>query len=76
MDDTTDLARIERAVGKMRKFDREVFLAIRLDDLSYEQIAQATGLRVAQVKRIMLRALCTLDREMAQKPRRWRLWPF
>lgn len=76
MNDDIDLARLERAVRKLRNLDRQVFLAHRLDDLSYETIAQCTGLTVAQVEAAMSRALCTIDRETSRPPRRRWFWPF
>lgn len=76
MNDDIDLARLERAVRKLRDIDRQVFLAHRLDDLTYETIAQCTGLTVVQVEEALSRALCTIDRELSRPPRRWRFWPF
>jgi DNA-directed RNA polymerase specialized sigma24 family protein len=45
------LAKLEQAVRSLRRLDREVFLAVRLDAMSYEQIAARTGLTVKQVER-------------------------
>lgn len=56
------LARINQAVLSLPDIDRQIFLAKRLDDLSYEQIACVTGLSVRQVERRMAKALMHIDR--------------
>ena len=43
---------------------REVFLAHRLDGLSYVDIAKRTGLSVADVERHIAEAIVHLDREL------------
>jgi hypothetical protein len=42
--DPVTLKRLERAVRKLPRLQREIFLALRLDDLSYDEIAERTGL--------------------------------
>ena len=42
----------------------QIFLAKRLDGLSYAQIARRTGLSVRQVERHMIKAIVVIDREM------------
>ncbi len=66
--------RIERAVRKLPRLQREIFLAARLDDLSYVEIAERTGLSVGQVEREVARALVTIARRMNRRQRRW--WRF
>lgn len=56
------LARINEAVLSLPDIDRQIFLARRLDDLSYEQIARVTGLSVKQVERRIAKALMHIDR--------------
>lgn len=56
------LARINQAVFSLPDIDRQIFLAKRLDDLSYEQIARVTGLSVGQIERRMAKALMHIDR--------------
>ena len=70
------LARLERAVRSLPRIDREIFLARRLDDMSYAEIAERTGLTVKQVERSMTRALAGIDRHMCSTERRWWFWPF
>jgi len=77
-DDIVDLvllAKFERAMQRVPRRQREILLAVRLDDLSYSEIAERTGLTVAQVERLVAHGLfnfsCNLD-----DPRRhwWRRW--
>jgi len=59
------LRRLEKAVARLPRLQREIFLAQRLDGLSYEQIAARTGLTVMRVERHMARALCKIDRHLS-----------
>jgi DNA-directed RNA polymerase specialized sigma24 family protein len=52
--------RMEIAMRRMPKIRREIFLALRLDDLSYEEIAERTGRTVKQVERHVARSMLTL----------------
>lgn len=70
--DTTK--RIERAVRKLPRLQREIFLAARLDDMSYAEIAERTGLSVGQVEREIAKALVSIARRMNRQHRRW--WRF
>lgn len=74
--DTELLARLEAALETLPRFTREVFLAQRVDDLSYAEIAQATGTSVKRVQREMARALFGLSRAMDGRPLRWWEWWF
>jgi len=49
--DPADLARLEHAVRRLPRRQREVFIAVRLDNLSYPEIAERTGLSVREVER-------------------------
>jgi DNA-directed RNA polymerase specialized sigma24 family protein len=51
------LARIEAALQTLPPFTRAVFLAHRIDDLSYTEIAKATG---TDVQRIELEMACAI----------------
>ena len=64
------LRRLERAMATMDGRSREVFLAHRLDGLSYEEIAARTGLTVRQVERHIAVAIAHLDRELATMEQR------
>lgn len=56
------LARIEKALTRMKPLTRDIFLARRLDGYSYSEIAQKTGLSVRGVEKQMSRALAQLSR--------------
>jgi RNA polymerase sigma-70 factor (ECF subfamily) len=68
------IARLERALRRMPKLQREIFLAVRLDDASYIDIAGRTGMSVAQVERLFAEALCNFSRSLDHPPRRRRRW--
>lgn len=60
--DPDELARLERAVLSLPRATREVFLAHRLDNRSYAEIAEVTGLSERQVRRRMAEALYRVGR--------------
>ena len=73
--DPETLARLERAVRRMPRLRREIFLAVRLDDASYDYIAACTGLSVRQIERQLAKAIRTLDLERRGEPLGWwRSW--
>lgn len=65
------LTRLERAMSKLPPTTRNIFLAHRLDGLSYQQIAERTGLSVGDVERHMSKALHRLCIELDSEPLRW-----
>lgn len=50
-------ARLEAALRSMPIIEREIFLAVRLDDLSYGEIARRTGRSPQEVERCFATAL-------------------
>jgi RNA polymerase sigma-70 factor (ECF subfamily) len=72
--DPKRLKRLERAIRKLPRRQREIFCAIRFDDLSYEEIAQRTGLSVPEVEHLFAEALLNFMRRLDWKPKRW--WRF
>jgi DNA-directed RNA polymerase specialized sigma24 family protein len=71
------LRALEAAVASMPRMRRQIFLAVRLDGRPYRQIADRTGLSVAQVERQMTRAMRQLVRAMSERPPPrswWRRW--
>lgn len=52
-----EVARVRTALGELRREEQEVFLLRQNGDLTYEQIAEATGLPVGTVKTRMRLAL-------------------
>lgn len=72
-----ELARMEAALLTLPRLTREVFLAHRIDDLSYAEIAEITGLSARQVERRMADALYGLHSALQGRPlhrRWWRGW--
>lgn len=69
------LATMERAMLSLPRTTRDVFLAHRLDEMSYAEIARATGLSVRQVERHMARALLQFSRFVDGDERTlWQRW--
>ncbi|MGQ3230975.1 MAG: RNA polymerase sigma factor [Blastomonas fulva] len=68
------LRRAERAVDNMSPMQREIFLGIRVDELSYIEIAATHGITVADVERHFAGALRILDRHMHERHHKW--WQF
>lgn len=56
------LHRLEAAMLRLRPKTREIFLAHRLDGLSYAEIAERTGLSVKGVEKHMSKAIAAVDR--------------
>lgn len=56
------LRRVEAAVLKLRPRTREVFLAHRVEGLSYAEIATRTGLSIKGVEKQMSKAIARIDR--------------
>ncbi|TPG15799.1 sigma-70 family RNA polymerase sigma factor [Sphingomonas koreensis] len=73
--DPAMMARLEDAARRMPRFQREIFLAVRLDDYSYAEIAERTGITPKQVERLFAQALGNFCRNLADPRRcRWRRW--
>lgn len=71
------LRRAERAVDRMHGMDRKVFLAIRVDEQSYSQIAERFDISVADVERHFASSLRILMKAMDEKdPWWWKFWPW
>jgi RNA polymerase sigma-70 factor (ECF subfamily) len=56
------LRRLELAMAKLKPKTRQIFLAHRLDGMSYAQIAEQTGLSVKGVEKQMSKAIAKIDR--------------
>ena len=66
------IGRLEIGLRRMPRLRREIFLALRLDDLSYEEIAERTGLSVKQVERHVSQSMLTmLDAVEGRTPVPW-----
>jgi RNA polymerase sigma-70 factor (ECF subfamily) len=60
------LNRIEAAMLRLRPKTREIFMAHRIDGLSYGEIAERTGLSVKGVEKQMSKALQQIDRMLSR----------
>jgi RNA polymerase sigma-70 factor (ECF subfamily) len=58
------LRRLEAAMLRLKPKTREIFLAKRLDGMSYAEIAEQTGLSVKGVEKHMSKAIAMLGRAM------------
>lgn len=58
------LRKIEDALARMPRKPREIFLAHRLDNMTYREIADVTGLTVRQVERQIAKALIHIAKQM------------
>jgi RNA polymerase sigma-70 factor (ECF subfamily) len=56
------LRRLEVAMQRLKPKTREIFMAHRIEGLSYSQIAERTGLSVKGVEKQMSKAILQLDR--------------
>lgn len=75
-EDRLRLWRAERAVDRMHGMDRKVFLAIRVDEMSYSQIAERFGINVADVEMHFAASLRIMMKAMDEKdPWWWKYWP-
>jgi RNA polymerase sigma-70 factor (ECF subfamily) len=70
-DDAELLRRLEDAVASIPRKQREIFLAHRVDGMSYAEIARRSGLSVRQVERQMARAIAKLCKQMDGHPLSW-----
>ena len=73
-EDRLRLWRAERAVDRMEEMDRKVFLAIRVEELSYPEISVRFGITVAEVEWHFAGALRVLMTAMDEKDPWW--WRF
>lgn len=71
--DSAELARLEHAIWRLPRRQREVFLAVRLDGLSYAEIAERTGLNVREVEQHFAQSLLHLANAL-DRPAREPIW--
>ncbi|MFN3727558.1 MAG: sigma factor-like helix-turn-helix DNA-binding protein [Allosphingosinicella sp.] len=70
-DDPDLLRHLEEALLNMPRIQREIFLAIRLDHMSYEEVGRRTGLTVKRVERHFARSLYKLMKQMDGERLSW-----
>jgi len=58
------LNRLEAVIRAMKPKTREIFMAHRLDGMSYTEISQRTGLSVSGVEKQMIKALAYINRHL------------
>jgi RNA polymerase sigma-70 factor (ECF subfamily) len=63
--------RLEAALAAMPRSQREIFLAHRVDAMSYAEIARRRGMTVRQVERQMAKAMYKLVKQMEGEPLSW-----
>lgn len=61
------LDRLELAMLELPADTREIFMAHRIDGMTYAEIAERTGLSIKQVERAIGRALVELDRALGPR---------
>jgi len=66
------IRRLEQVLASMDSVSREVFLAHRLEGLTYLDLAKRRGLSVAQVEQHIADAILHIDRELTAMERRGR----
>ena len=71
--DTGELAKLDHAMRRMPRRQREIFLAVRLDNLSYPEIAERTGLSVREVERHFANSLLSIHYAL-NRPEREPIW--
>lgn len=69
------LDQLEAALIAMPRLRREIFLAVRLDAMTYDEVARITGLSAKAVERQMVRAISHIHHHLRHgeppPPRRW-----
>lgn len=63
------LRRLEAVMLRLKPKTREIFLAKRLDGMSYAEIAERTGLSVKGVEKHMSKAIAAIERAMERSGR-------
>ncbi|MGN6850081.1 MAG: RNA polymerase sigma factor [Sphingomicrobium sp.] len=66
--------RMQGEFNKLPLLTRQVFLAHRIDELSYTEVAAYTGISVCRVEQEMVRALLCIDRALSEPPRHRKWW--
>jgi RNA polymerase sigma-70 factor (ECF subfamily) len=74
--DPARTAALEAAIKQLPRRQREIFIAAWLHDIRAPEIAERTGLSVAQVERHLAKAVARLSRAMRRRRTGpwWRWW--
>jgi RNA polymerase sigma-70 factor (ECF subfamily) len=65
------LRRIEAAMMNLPRRQREIFMAHRVHNMSYSDIAERTGLTARQVERYIAKAIYKLAKQMDGRKLSW-----
>lgn len=65
------LAKVRAAIDALPPKQREILLARRVENMSYDEIAALTGLSHRQIQRQVLLAVCNLHRHVCGHRIRW-----
>lgn len=65
------IRRLEAALLNLPRQQREIFLACRRNDMSYDEIGRRTGLTHRQVERHLARSLYKLDKQLDGRRLSW-----
>lgn len=69
------LRRMQKAMLNLPKLQREIFMAHRLDNTPYDEIARRTGLTSRKVERHIARAIYKLSKQLdGRKLSWWERW--
>ncbi|MGV2497487.1 RNA polymerase sigma factor [Pelagerythrobacter aerophilus] len=70
------IERVKRALRRMPYRQREVYLAVRIDDADYRDIAKRLGITTKQVEREFAAAIRQVGRALRERhPEPWWRWP-
>ena len=69
--DADTMRRLEKAVARLPRRQRQLLLAIRMSDLGYDEIGARFGLTARQVEQQFARALYKVHRQMEGERLRW-----
>mgnify|MGYP001260793167 CR=1 FL=1 len=63
-----------RAIRRMEPFDRAIFLAIRFENASYEELAVRHGMSMHEIEKAFARAIDVLI--TTPPPPWWQIWSY
>lgn len=63
-----------QAIRQMEPFDRAIFLAIRFDNASYEELAERHGVSIQEIEKAFARAIHVLI--TTPPPPWWQIWLY
>lgn len=69
------IRRVEEGISRMKRLDREIFLAVRFDNLSYDEVAQRFGITTKRVERAIVKVLFVIRAARSEQlPPWWKFW--